>query len=117
MRFIQDLCTPAFLYLVFLVVHLGLDMGLGLWVTATVKLILGIATVFLLDAFCGTGLGVLSWVLVATPFVVTSLATAIAMGMNLDGQILGSMRETFYDKKAKTNELPDDSNALTQLTE
>jgi hypothetical protein len=27
------------------------------------------------------------------------------------------MRETFYDKKAKTNELPDDSNALTQLTE
>jgi len=117
MRFIQDLCTPAFLYLVFLAIHLGLDIGLGLWVTAIVKLILGVATVFVLDAFCGVGLGVVSWVLVATPFVVTSLATAISLGLDFDAKVLGSMRETFYDKKAKTNELPDDSNALTQLTE
>jgi hypothetical protein len=117
MRFFQDLCAPAFLYAVFLAVHLGLDIGLGLWITAVVKLVLGVATIFLLDAFCGVGLSVVSWAVVVTPFIVTSLATAISMGLDLDGQILGRMRETFYDKKAKTNELPDDSNALTQLTE
>lgn len=117
MRFIEDLCPPALLYVIFLAIQLGLDAGLGLWFTAITKLIFGIAVVLLLDTFCGVGLSVVSWALVVTPFIVTSLATAISMGLDLDGQILGSMRETFYDKKAKTNETPDDSNALIQLTE
>jgi hypothetical protein len=114
MRFIEDLCQPALLYLIFLSVQLGLDASLGLWVTLVIKAILGIAVVVVLDMFCGVGLGVVSWFFVAAPFVVTALATAIAMGTNFDARILGSMRENFYDKKAKTNEVPDDSNALTQ---
>ena len=75
MRFIETLCPPALLYLIFLVVQLGLDLSLGLWVTFTIKLVLGAAVVKVLDTFCGIGLSPVSWFLVAAPFVITALAT------------------------------------------
>jgi hypothetical protein len=102
MRFIEDLCPPALLYLIFLVVQLGLDASLGLWVTLVIKVFLGFATVMVLDTFCTIDLGVVSWFLVATPFIVTALATAIAMGSDFDILILGQMKEKFEDKRAKS---------------
>lgn len=115
MRFIDDLCPPALLYLVFLVIHLGFDASLGMWATFVIKAVFGLATVLVLDTFCGIGLGVVSWALVATPFIVTSLATAIAMGTNFDDIILSKLtKETFLDKEAKTDDLPAASNAITK---
>lgn len=113
MRFIEDLCPPALLYLIFLVVQLGLDASFGLWVTLAIKAFLGLAFVVVLDMFCGVGLGVVSWVLVAAPFVITALGTAIAIGTQFDARILGQMRERFLDKNAKTDDLPAASNAIT----
>jgi hypothetical protein len=100
MRFIEALCPPAVLYLIFLVVQLGLDLSLGLWVTFTIKLILGLAVVKVLDTFCGIGLSPVSWFLVAAPFVVTALATAISIGTNFDQNVLiylnnEEVKETF----------------------
>jgi hypothetical protein len=101
MRFIEDLCPPALLYLVFLVIQLGFDASLGLWITFLVKLVLGFATVYVLDIFCGMGLGLFSWFLVAMPFIITSLATAISMGLLFDQTILSQIakRENFLDGK------------------
>ena len=87
MRFIEDLCPPALLYLIFLVVSLGLDLSLGLWFTFIGKLVVGIAIVVLLNTFCGIGLSPVSWFLVAIPFLVTALATAISMGTGFDSQM------------------------------
>ena len=101
MRFIEDLCPPALLYLIFLVVQLGLDASLGMWITMVIKAFLGIAVVVLLDTFCGIGLGGVSWFLVAAPFIITSLATAIAIGTHFDATILGQTKEKFEDKKAR----------------
>ena len=115
MRFIDDLCPPALLYTIFLVVNLGLDAALGLWATMVIKAVFGVAVVLVLDTFCGIGLGVVSWFLVAAPFVVTALATAIAMGTGFDEMILLKLgKETFYDKNAKTNDLPAASNGITE---
>ena len=110
MRFIEDLCPPAFLYLIFLAIQVGLDVSLGMWVTTVVKVMLGAAVVIVLDMFCGVELGVVSWFLVATPFIITALATAIAMGTSIDTQILEGFTT---EKKAKTDDLPADSNAIT----
>lgn len=110
MRFIEDLCPPALLYLIFLVVQLGLDASLGMWVTLVIKAILGFATVIVLDTFCSIELGVVSWFLVATPFLVTALATAIAMGTRFDETILQRVQEKFTDKEARDNDLPEDTN-------
>ena len=88
MRFIEQLCPPALLYLIFLVVQLGLDLSLGLWITFAIKLFVGFAVVVLLDTFCGIGLSPVSWFLVAAPFVMTALATAISMSTGFDQVIL-----------------------------
>jgi hypothetical protein len=111
MRFVEDLCPPALLYLIFLVVQLGLDASLGMWVTAVVKAILGLATVVVLDTFCGIELGVVSWFLVATPFLITALATAVAMGTRFDDIILQRVQEKFVDAEARDNDLPEDTNS------
>lgn len=101
MRFIEDLCPPALLYLIFLVVQLGLDASLGMWITLVVKAFLGFATVAVLDIFCDIQLGVVSWFLVAAPFIITAVGTAIAMGTQFDQAVLVQMKETFVDKRAK----------------
>lgn len=113
MRFIEDLCPPALLYLIFLVVQMGLDASLGLWATLVIKAVLGVAVIVLLDMFCGVGLGVVSWFLVAAPFLITALATAISIGTGFDNMVLdGFVREKFLDKKAKTDDLPAQSNSI-----
>jgi hypothetical protein len=94
MRFIEDLCPPALLYLIFLVVQLGLDASLGLWVTMVIKTFLGLATVLVLDTLCGVELGVVAWFLVAAPFVITAIATAIAMGTNFDLTVMQQLHLT-----------------------
>lgn len=100
MRFIEDLCPPALLYLIFLVVQLGLDASLGLWVTMVIKAVLGFAMVSVLDVFCGIELGVVSWFIVAVPFLVTALGTAIAMGTSFDKVVLLQLKEEFVDTTA-----------------
>jgi hypothetical protein len=107
MRFIEDLCPPALLYLIFLVVQLGLDASLGLWVTMVVKAFLGLATVGVLDVFCDIDLGVVSWFLVAAPFIITAVATSIAMGTNFDHTVLLQLKETFVDSRMRgADDLP-----------
>jgi hypothetical protein len=110
MRFVEDLCPPALLYLIFLVVQLGLDASLGMWVTMVIKAILGFATVIVLDTLCGIELGVVSWFLVAAPFVITALGTAIAIGTNFDDVVLQRVQEKFVDAQAREDDLPEDTN-------
>jgi ABC-type multidrug transport system permease subunit len=84
-----------------------------MWATLVIKTILGIAVVLILDMFCGVGLGVVSWFLVAAPFIITALATAISMGTGFDSKILnGLTKEEFRDKNAKMDDIPADSNAI-----
>jgi hypothetical protein len=100
MRFIDDLCPPALLYLIFLVIQLGLDLSLGLWITFTVKVIFGLIVTVLLDTFCGIGLTPVSWFFVALPFLITAIATAVSMGTQFDLIVLQDLelKESFEQK-------------------
>jgi hypothetical protein len=103
MRFIEELCPPALLYLLYIVIQIGLDLSLGLWVTAITKVIGGLAGTIILNALCGVDLGIVSWAIVATPFVITALATSISLGMGLDRMVAKYTVENFrgltYDNK------------------
>ena len=88
MRFLDNLCAPAFLYAIFLAIHLGFDLADFALVTAAGKVIFGGLGIYLLDVLCKLDLGIVSWFLVAIPFIMTSLATSIAMGIDLDRQML-----------------------------
>lgn len=91
MRFLDSLCPPAFLYAIFLAIHLGFDVADLALVTAAGKVLFGGIGLLILDFFCKLDLGIVSWFIVALPFVVTSLATAVAMGIDLDRQVLRTL--------------------------
>lgn len=95
MRFIDALCPPALLYLLYIVVHVGLDLTLGLFATAAGKVVMGVAGVVILDALCSVDLGVVSWAIVATPFIMVALATSISLGLGIDRQVGLLLREKF----------------------
>jgi len=99
MRFIDSLCPPAMLYLIFLTVQVALDVSMGHLMTAGVKTVFGGAFVFILDALCGIDLGIVSWFIVAVPFVITALATAVALGLDADRHVTAKVKETFTAKK------------------
>lgn len=111
MRFVEDLCPPALLYLIFLVIQLGLDASLGMWFTFAVKAILGVAVVVVLDTFCGIGLTPVSWFLVAMPFIITSLATAIAMATRVDAIVLDQVSAQALGIEKMDVNVPETSNA------
>ena len=103
MRFIDTLCPPALLYLLFVTIQIALDLSMGHGVTAAVKSVFGVAAVMLLDALCGVDLGIVSWAIVATPFIITSIATAIALGLDLEQTAQVKVKETFdLSPNAKT---------------
>ena len=95
MRFIDALCPPALLYLLYSVIHVGLDLSHGRFATAAIKLIMGVSGVVILDALCGVELGVVSWAIIATPFIIMALATSISLGLGIDRMAARIMREGF----------------------
>ena len=97
MRFIEDLCPPATLYLLFIAIQSGLDMARSNFITAGVKLITGTAGAIILDILCDIDLGIVSWFIIATPFIITTLATSIAMGIGMDRMLITSITEKFTD--------------------
>jgi hypothetical protein len=105
MRFIEKLCQPALLYLLLLVIQVGLDLSLGLYLLAATKVVMGGAAVYLLDVFCEVDLGILSWVIIASPFIMTALATSIALGLNLDHVLTAAMREHFNPDPSKAKNI------------
>jgi len=95
MRFIEMLCPPALLYLLYIVVQIGLDLSLGMFLTAAVKVIMGLAGTIILDAFCSVELGIVSWAIIATPFIMVALATSISLGLGLDRMASQFVQEKF----------------------
>lgn len=95
MRFIDILCPPALLYLLYIAIQVGLDVSLGLWVTAAIKLVGGLAGTIILDTLCGVELGVVSWAIVATPFLMTAAATTISLGLGIDRMAAQYITEKF----------------------
>jgi len=91
MKFIDNLCPPALLYALYVAIQLGLDAADFAWVTFAFKGVFGLATVFVLDLLCRLDLGIISWVFIATPFIVTALGTSIAMGLEIDRTVMSSL--------------------------
>ena len=94
-QFVEALCPPALLYLLYSTVHVAFDVSLGLYATALIKLVMAVAGVVILDALCSVELGVVSWAIVVTPFIMVALASSISLGLGLDRMMASAMREGF----------------------
>ena len=115
MRFIDALCPPALLYLLYVTIQVGLDLSLRLWVTAAVKVVMGLAGTVILDALCGVDLGIVSWAIVATPFVMVALASSISLGLGMDRMAASLIREKFSPQPLTGDNLKDRDQVVSQL--
>jgi hypothetical protein len=79
-----------------------------MWITLVIKTLLGLATVVVLDTLCGVELTPVAWFLVAAPFIITALATAIAMGSNFDVTVMQQLNlmEKFGQKDDNEDDVP-----------
>ena len=59
------------------------------------KVVMGLAGVVILDALCSVDLGIVSWAIVATPFIMVALATSISLGLGIDRQASKLVKEGF----------------------
>jgi hypothetical protein len=95
MRFINNLCPPAYLYLLYSTIHVALDVSFGMYVTAFIKVLMAIGGAIVLDVLCGVELGIVAWAIVATPFIIMALTTSIAMGLGIDRLVGQAVKEKF----------------------
>jgi len=74
-----DLCPPAFIYLIFSLVQICVDSFNGLLHMAFIKLIAMIFITFLLNTLCGSGLSIISWIIVLAPFIFMLISASILL--------------------------------------
>ena len=67
--FFSNFCTPAFIYLIFMFIHVLMQMVNQKWNHAMVQLLVGLLMSLLLQVLCMRGMSVLSWIIVFIPFI------------------------------------------------
>ena len=80
-------CTPTTFYLIFAGIQIFMDLINGIYDAAVVKFIIMIVFSTLLNILCMRNLGIISWILVFMPFILTTLISALVLdSMNNNGK-------------------------------
>ncbi len=93
----DELCSPALIYLFFSIVQILIDIYLGLYNTAMIKLIVTIMITLLLNVLCEKNLGIISWIFVLLPliFISTIVSTLLyVFGMSIS---IGTTKQKSYE--------------------
>lgn len=78
---VENLCSPAILYVGFCLTHIIIDTIREQYPSAIMKFLIMVVFTLILDMLCKRGLGTVSWLLVLIPFVSMTLITAILLSM------------------------------------
>ena len=78
---IENLCTPALMYIAFSLTQILIDMFKGMYNTAFLKSIVMIIFSFVLNLLCIRGLGIISWIIVFVPFIMMTVITSMLLLM------------------------------------
>ena len=76
---IEQLCSPALLYIAFSLTQIIIDIFKNLYNTAFLKFIVMIIFTILLNILCERGLGVISWLIVFIPFITMTIITSLLL--------------------------------------
>lgn len=76
---LNELCSPALLYLGFSLIQIIIDIIKNMYNTALLKFIVMIIFTLLLNILCSSGLTVVSWVLVFVPFIMMTVITSLLL--------------------------------------
>ena len=82
---INKLCMPALIYLVFMMVHISIDLYYGLFNMVIIKICIGTIGTLLLNILCQNNMSIISWLIVSIPFIMmTVIAMFILVVLGLD---------------------------------
>ena len=70
---LQNLCTPALIYLIFSITQITIDIFKKDYNVALVKFTVAFVFTILLNYLCSSGLGIVSWIIVFIPFILMSV--------------------------------------------
>lgn len=70
---LQNLCTPALIYLIFSITQITIDIFRKDYNIALVKFTVAFIFTILLNYLCSSGLGIVSWIIVFIPFILMSV--------------------------------------------
>jgi len=76
---LQNLCTPALIYLIFSITQITIDIFKKDYNVALVKFTVAFIFTILLNYLCSSGLGIVSWIIVFIPFILMTYITAVLM--------------------------------------
>ena len=74
---IETLCPPAIVFIVFVMVHVIMELYDYKYKRALLKTLLAILVVCLLEALCLSNMSIISWVIVFMPLIIYSYMTLI----------------------------------------
>ena len=67
--FFSNLCIPALIYLIFMLVHVIVSTFEGNYNNALLNVVLGLLMTLLLQVICLRGMNIISWMIVFIPFI------------------------------------------------
>ena len=73
------LCSPAIIYVIFSATQIVIDLYRKYYNTAVVKTFVMIMVTILLSILCQRGLGVISWIIVFTPFILMTVIVSLLL--------------------------------------
>jgi c-di-AMP phosphodiesterase-like protein len=79
--FINNICSPAVIYLGFSITQIIIDIYKSMYNTAFLKFIISIIFTIILNIICERGLSIISWIIVFVPFIFITLITSILLYM------------------------------------
>ena len=77
---IEGLCVPALIYLIYGTTRVIMDTYKGLFNLAMMQIFITILFTYLLNVLCRGGLGIISWIIVAIPFLLMSVIAVVLLG-------------------------------------
>ena len=79
--FINNICSPAIIYLGFSITQIIIDIYKNMYNTAFLKFVVSIVFTIILNIICERGLSVISWIIVFVPFMFITVITSILLYM------------------------------------
>lgn len=78
---INNICSPAIIYLGFSITQIIIDIYKMMYNTAFLKFLVSIIFTIILNILCERGLNIISWIIVFIPFVFMTVITSILLVM------------------------------------
>jgi hypothetical protein len=114
--FLENLCSPALLYLLFSSTQIIIDTFNRMYNTALMKLVVAIVFTFTLNLLCSRGLSLVSWVIVFIPFILMSVITTMLLLVFGLSPFKGKMKFYKNSDLNNLNNLKDDNKSNNVVT-